>query len=85
MSIDYFLKYEHSGETRDLFGNVFEWVKDAHDKRTSSRSSSGLEYKIVRGGSFITHYKHIAVWRRISFLKSYCTSFLGFQTVCDDA
>ncbi len=85
MPVDYFPEYEYSGETRDLFGNVFEWVQDSHDKNTSSGSSSGLEYKIARGGSFITHYKHIAVWRRISFLRSYCTSFLGFRTVCDDA
>lgn len=44
-----------------------------------------LEYKIARGGSFITHYKYIALWLRISLLKSYCTSFLGFRTICDDA
>ena len=68
----------------DLFGNVFEWVQDAHDKKISNRSPHTLEYKIARGGSFITHFKHIAAWRRIPFLKSYCTSFLGFRTVCDD-
>ena len=44
-----------------------------------------LEYKIARGASFITHYKHIALWQRISLLKSYCTSFLGFRTTCNDA
>jgi len=44
-----------------------------------------LEYKIARGGSFITHYKYIALWLRISLLKSYCTSFLGFRTICYDA
>ena len=44
-----------------------------------------LEYKIARGGSFITHYKHIALRQQISLLKSYCTSFLGFRTTCDDA
>jgi hypothetical protein len=44
-----------------------------------------LEYKIARGGSFITHYKHIALWQRISLLKSYYTSFLGFRTTFDDA
>lgn len=85
MPVDYFPESEYSGGTRDLFGNVFEWVQDAHDKKISNGSASSLEYKIARGGSFITHYKHIAVWRRISFLKSYCTSFLGFRTVCDDA
>ena len=31
-----------------------------------------------------THFKHIDAWRRISFLKTYCTSFLGFRTICDD-
>ena len=44
-----------------------------------------LEYKIARGGSFITHYKHIALQQQISLLKSYCISFLGFRTTCDDA
>jgi hypothetical protein len=44
-----------------------------------------LEYEIARGGSFISHYKHIALWQRISLLKSYCTSFLGFRTTFDDA
>ena len=44
-----------------------------------------LEYKIARGGSFITDYNHIALRQRISLLKSYCTSFLGFRTTCDDA
>ena len=44
-----------------------------------------LEYKIARGGSFITHFKHIALRQQISLLKSYCISFLGFRTTCDDA
>ena len=44
-----------------------------------------LEYKIARGGSFITHYKHIALRQQISLLKIYCTSFLVFLTTCDDA
>jgi hypothetical protein len=43
-----------------------------------------LEYKIARGGNFITHYKHITLRQRISLLKSYCTLFLGFRTTCDD-
>ena len=85
MPVDYFPESEFSGGTRDLFGNVFEWTQDTHEKKPPNGSSSNLEYKIARGGSFITHFKHIAVWRRISFLKSYCTSFLGFRTVCDDA
>lgn len=44
-----------------------------------------LEYKIARAGSFITYYKHIALRQQISLLKSYCISFLGFRTTCDDA
>ncbi|MBC8288098.1 MAG: SUMF1/EgtB/PvdO family nonheme iron enzyme [Nitrospinae bacterium] len=84
LPVDHFPESEYSGGTRDLFGNVFEWMQDTHDKKFPNGSSQSLEYKIARGGSFITHFKHIAVWRRISFLRSYCTSFLGFRTVCDD-
>jgi formylglycine-generating enzyme required for sulfatase activity len=84
LPVDHFPENENAGGIRDLFGNVFEWVQDTHDKKFSNGSSQGLEYKIARGGSFITHFKHIAAWRRIPFLKSYCTSFLGFRTVCDD-
>jgi formylglycine-generating enzyme required for sulfatase activity len=84
LPVDHFPENEYAGGTMDLFGNVFEWVQDAHDKKISNRSPHTLEYKIARGGSFITHFKHIAAWRRIPFLKSYCTSFLGFRTVCDD-
>ena len=85
LPVDHFPENENAGGIRDLFGNVFEWVQDTHDKKFSNGSSRGLEYKIARGGSFVTHFKHIAAWRRISFLKSYCTSFLGFRTVCEDA
>ncbi len=35
-------------------------------------------------GSFITNFHHIAHWRRLSFLTNYCTSFLGFRTVCEE-
>lgn len=88
LPVDHFPENEYSGGVRDLYGNVFEWVEDTHEKNQPSnghtRASSGLVYKIARGGSFITHYKHIAPWRRISFIQSYCTSFLGFRTVCED-
>ena len=85
MPVDHFPENEYTGGVRDIFSNVFEWVQDTHDKKFSNGPPShDLEYKIARGGSFITHYKHISSWRRISFLKSYCTSFLGFRTVCDD-
>ncbi|MBT5651570.1 MAG: SUMF1/EgtB/PvdO family nonheme iron enzyme [Nitrospina sp.] len=85
LPVDHFPENEFSGGVRDLFGNVFEWVQDTHEKKSSNGSSHSLEYKIARGGSYITHFKHIAAWRRISFIKSYCTSFLGFRTVCEDA
>jgi formylglycine-generating enzyme len=84
LPVDHFSENELSGGIQDLFGNVFEWVEDTHDKKGSSASSYDLEYKIARGGSFITHFKHIAAWRRISFIRNYCTSFLGFRTVCED-
>ncbi len=85
LPVDHFPENEYAGGTMDLFGNVFEWVQDKYDKKFPNGSSHTLEYKIARGGSYITHFKHIAAWRRIPFLKSYCTSFLGFRTVCEDA
>lgn len=78
--VDHYPEHQHTCGVMDLYGNVFEWVQDSHRKN----SASGLEYKIARGGSFITLYKHIAHWRRLAFLKSYCTSFLGFRTVCEE-
>ena len=84
LPVDHYSENEYFGGIRDLFGNVFEWVQDAHVKKSPNGSSSGLEYKIARGGSFITNFKNIAAWRRISFTKTYCTSFLGFRTVCED-
>ncbi|PIQ97354.1 MAG: hypothetical protein COV67_04730 [Nitrospinae bacterium CG11_big_fil_rev_8_21_14_0_20_56_8] len=78
--VDHFPDLDRMGGTRDLYGNVYEWVMDSLPKPRVQ----GLEYKIVRGGSFITNYKHIAPWRRLSFSRSYCTSFLGFRVVCED-
>lgn len=87
LPVGHFPENEYAGGVADLFGNVFEWVEDSHEKNPPSKRtnmpSNGLTYKIARGGSFITHYKHIAPWRRISFISSYCTSFLGFRTVCE--
>ena len=65
------------------FTQVLENPQPRNIAPTSARKL--LEYKIARGGSFITHYKHIALWQRISLLKKYCTSFLGFRTTCNDA
>jgi formylglycine-generating enzyme len=86
LSVDHFPENEHCGGVAGLYGNVFEWVEDTKNLPENGRNSAsnGLTYKIARGGSFITHFKHIAPWRRISFIKSYCTSFLGFRTVCED-
>ena len=86
LPVDHFPENEHCGGVAGLYGNVFEWVEDTKTLPENRRKSgsNGLTYKIARGGSFITHFKHIAPWRRISFIKSYCTSFLGFRTVCED-
>ena len=86
LPVDHFPENEHCGGVAGLYGNVFEWVEDTKNLPINGRNSmsDGLTYKIARGGSFITHFKHIAPWRRISFIKSYCTSFLGFRTVCED-
>jgi len=86
LPVDHFPENEHCGGVAGLYGNVFEWVEDTKNLPENGRNSisDGLTYKIARGGSFITHFKHIAPWRRISFIKSYCTSFLGFRTVCED-
>ena len=86
LPVDHFPENEHCGGVAGLYGNVFEWVEDTKNLPGNGRNSmsDGLTYKIARGGSFITHFKHIAPWRRISFIKSYCTSFLGFRIVCED-
>ena len=86
LPVDHFPENEYCGGVAGLYGNVFEWVEDTKNLPINGRNSmsDGLTYKIARGGSFITHFKHIAPWRRISFIKSYCTSFLGFRTVCED-
>ena len=83
LPVDHFPENEYSGGVAGLFGNVFEWVEDSYEKHQDG-SFNGLTYKLARGGSFITHFKHIAPWRRISFITSYCTSFLGFRTICED-
>jgi formylglycine-generating enzyme len=86
LPVDHFPENEHCGGVAGLYGNVFEWVEDTKILPENGRNSmsDGLTYKIARGGSFITHFKNIAPWRRISFIKNYCTSFLGFRTVCED-
>jgi formylglycine-generating enzyme len=86
LPVDHFPENENCGGAAGLYGNVFEWVEDTKTLPENRRKSdsNGLTYKIARGGSFITHFKNIAPWRRISFIKSYCTSFLGFRTVSEN-
>jgi formylglycine-generating enzyme len=86
LPVDHFPENENCGGVAGLYGNVFEWMEDTKTLADNGlkSGSNGLTYKIARGGSFITHFKHIAPWRRISFIKSYCASFLGFRTVCED-
>jgi len=50
LPVDHFPENEYAGGTRDLFGNVFEWVQDKYDKKFPDGSSHILEYKIARGG-----------------------------------
>lgn len=77
--VDFFPETEFAGGAQDLFGNVYEWVLDAC--KQGKPPANKLTYKLARGGSFITPFKHIAHWRRISFAMNYCTSFLGFRVV----
>jgi len=87
LPVDHFPENEYCGGVAGLYGNVFEWMEDTKTLPENRRKNgfNGLTYKIARGGSFITHFKHIAPWRRVSFIKNFCTSFLGFRTVCEDA
>lgn len=80
-AVNHFPENDITGGAQDLFGNVYEWVLDSRD---SGGPASALEYKMVRGGSFITQHNQIAPWRRLSFVVNYCTSFLGFRVVCED-
>ena len=82
--VEHFPERTFNGGVCDLFGNVFEWVQDTQVRDDMFSATNDLIYKIVRGGSFITNYHHIAHWRRLSFLTNYCTSFLGFRTVCEE-
>lgn len=82
--VDKFQEHSFNNGVCDMFGNVFEWVEDTHIRESASKSQSNMVYKVVRGGSFITNFHHIAHWRRLAFLTNYCTSFLGFRTVCEE-
>lgn len=79
--VDYFPDSDTTGGVQDMFGNVYEWTLDSQ-RQTAKSPANKLTYKLARGGSFITSFKHIAHWRRIAFAMNYCTSFLGFRVVC---
>jgi len=79
--VDYFEEQNSLLGVHDLYGNVYEWVTEAREKKLFQRSK--LEYKIVKGGSFMTHLEEMAPWNRLSFAKNYCASFLGFRLVCE--
>ncbi len=79
--VDYFHEQNSILGIHDLFGNVYEWVVESQEKKIFQRSK--LEYKVVKGGSFMTHLEEIAPWNRLSFAKNYCASFLGFRLVCE--
>ncbi|MBI4389069.1 MAG: SUMF1/EgtB/PvdO family nonheme iron enzyme [Nitrospinae bacterium] len=80
---DFFPENAFTGGAQDMFGNVYEWTLD--DRGPTPGPSGRLVYKWARGGSFITPFKHIAPWRRISFSVNYSSSFLGFRVVCETA
>ncbi len=79
--VDYYEDQNPVLGVHDLFGNVYEWVMESQEKKLFQRSK--LEYKIVKGGSFMTHLEEIAPWSRLSFAKNYCSSFLGFRLICE--
>ena len=73
----------NTGDAQDLFGNVYEWAQDSH-RRKSASAQSAIEHKVVLGGSFITHFKHLWPHHPLSFMPNYCTSFLGFRILCEE-
>lgn len=79
--VDFFPETDATGGVQDMFGNVYEWTLDSQ-RQTAKSPANKLTYKLARGGSFITPFKHIAHWRHIAFAINYCTSFLGFRVVC---
>ncbi len=79
VAVDHFPENDFSFGAQDLFGNVYEWTQDGHEKRGSL-----VSYRTAKGGSFITPFRHIAPWRRLPFAENYAASFLGFRVVIEE-
>mgnify|MGYP001164865438 CR=1 FL=1 len=59
----------------------YRFINESGYKTEAQTFVDGIVY---HRGSFITNFHHIAHWRRLSLLTNYCTSFLGFRTVCEE-
>jgi formylglycine-generating enzyme required for sulfatase activity len=77
-----FPETSNTGNAQDLFGNVYEWAQDSR-QRKRSKANPAIEHKIVLGGSFITHLKHLWPHHPLTFMPIYCISFLGFRILCE--
>ncbi len=79
-SVDHFPEHSQTGGALDLFGNVYEWVLDGPPP---AGRSADLDYKLARGGGYLTRFQQVARWRRLAFLSTYRTSFIGFRVVAE--
>lgn len=79
-AVDHFPAHNATANILDLFGNVYEWIEDG---RPPAGRTPGLDYRLVRGGGFLTPVQQLARWRRLPFLSGYRTSFIGFRTVAE--
>ncbi|QPJ62737.1 MAG: SUMF1/EgtB/PvdO family nonheme iron enzyme [Candidatus Nitronauta litoralis] len=81
-AVDNFPEHTRTGGALDLFGNVYEWVLDGPPP---AGRSPDLDYKLARGGGHLTQFQQVARWRRLAFLSTYRTSFIGFRVVVETA
>ncbi|MDP6712107.1 MAG: hypothetical protein QGG38_05380 [Nitrospinaceae bacterium] len=77
-------KFKASELTFNLPEELQQEFEQQVERLKEQKVTSNMVCKIVRGGSFVTNFHHIAHWQRLSFLTNYCTSFLGFRTVCEE-
>ncbi len=80
-AVDHFPEHDQTGGVLDLFGNVYEWVLDGPPP---IGRSTDLDYKLARGGGYLTRFQQVARWRRLAFLPTYRTSFIGFRVVAEN-